>query len=162
MMTKPFQFIQPGKLVDGDLELVLVRTTQADPVKHYVPAYEFEMRRPGKSFAMGIIRLRIGTVAQVRYAGHIGYIVKPRFRGRRYAARSSRMLMPLASAHGLKGVWLTVDPANIASRRTCEIIGAKYMGTVRIPKTHEMYAIGARYRRRYRVDVKKALEEIRP
>jgi len=148
-MKKPFKFLKPGRLVDGGLELVLVKTTPADPVKGYVPGYEFEMRRTGTSRAMGTIRLRIGPAARLRYPGHIGYEVKERFRGHRYAARSCRLLLPLAAAHGLKAVWLTVDPKNIASRKTCRIIGAKYVQTVRIPRDHEMYVRG-RYRRRYR------------
>lgn len=39
----PFTFLRPGSLVDGDLELVLMRMIPADPIKRYVPAYEFEM-----------------------------------------------------------------------------------------------------------------------
>ena len=150
-MKTPFNFIRPGILRDGDLELVLLKTTPADPVKGYVPGYEFEMRRPGRKQAMGTIRLRIGSAAKLRYPGHIGYEVKPPFRGRRYAARSSLLLLPLARAHGLKAVWLTVDPKNIPSQRTCAIMGAKYVETVRIPMDHEMHAEGARYRRRYRL-----------
>jgi len=150
-MKKAFRFLKPGRLVDGDLELVLVRTIPADPVKRYVPAYEFEMRHPGGTAALGSIRLRIGSASALRYPGHIGYEVKSRFRGHRYAARSCRLLLPLARAHGLKAVWLTVDPKNIPSQRTCELLGAQCVETVRIPKAHEMYAQGARYRRRYRV-----------
>jgi predicted acetyltransferase len=156
MMTKaPFSFLRPGRLVDGDLELVLVHTVPADPVKRYVPGYEFEMRRPGKAVGMGLLRLRIGSALRLRYPGHIGYEVKRRFRGHRYAARSCRLVLSLARAHGLKALWLTVDPKNIASQRTCEILGAQWVETVRIPKTHEMYTKGARHRRRYRVDLKK-------
>ncbi|MEI6340092.1 MAG: GNAT family N-acetyltransferase [Verrucomicrobiota bacterium] len=125
----------------------------ADPVKRYVPAYEFEMRRPGKAAGMGMIRLRIGSAPTLRYAGHIGYEVKSRFRGHRYAARSCRLLLPLAREHGLKAVWLTVDPKNFASQKTCEILGAQWIETVRIPKTHEMYSLGARHRRRYKVEL---------
>lgn len=154
MVKTPFRFLRPGRLIDGDLELVLVRTVPADPVKRHVPSYEFEMRHPGKTFAMGSIRLRIGSALALRYPGHIGYEVKRRFRGHRYAARSCRLLFPLARAHGLKAVWLTVDPNNIASQRTCEILGAQWVETVRIPKKHEMFAPGAPYRRRYRVDLK--------
>jgi tagatose 1,6-diphosphate aldolase len=162
-MTKvPFTFLRPGRLVDGDLELVLVRTVPADPVKRYVPEYEFEMRRPGKAVGMGMLRLRIGSALTLRYPGHIGYEVKHRFRGRRYAARSCRLLLPLARAHGLKAVWLAVDPKNIASQRTCEILGAQWVETVRIPKTHEMYAQGARHRRRYRVDLKRMSNKDEP
>ena len=152
-MPTPFKFIRPGRLVDGELELVLIRKRPADPVKKYSPGYEFEMRRAGTAQRMGSIRLRIDSVRFLRYPGHLGYGVDEAFRGRRYAARSCRLLLPLARAHGLKSVWLTVDPRNVPSLRTCELIGARYVETVRIPKTHEMYRDGARYRRRYRIDL---------
>jgi predicted acetyltransferase len=152
-----FAFLEPGRLVDGDLELVLVKKTPADPIRGYVPGYEFEMRRPDALVTMGIIRLRIGPAVKLRFPGHIGYEVNKPFRGHRFAARSCGLLLPLARRHGLSAVWLTVDPRNKPSRRTCEIIGARYMETVRIPSTHEMYAQGSRYRRRYRLDVKKGL-----
>jgi predicted acetyltransferase len=158
---KPFKFLRPGRLVDGDLELVLVKTTPADPVKRYDPGYEFQMRHPGGRQSMGFIRLRIGSAAAMRCCGHIGYEVKSRFRGHRYAARSCRLLEPLARAHGLKALWLTVDPRNIPSQRTCEIIGAQRVETIQIPKTHEMYAHGARHRRRYRVDLTKTARPAR-
>ena len=156
-MKKPFRFINPGKLIDDDLELVLVRKSPADLVKRYVPGYEFEMRRPGKPSAMGNIRLRIGSAARLRYQGHIGYEVKKKFRGHRYAARSCGLILTLAYAHGLRAVWLTVDPKNIPSQKTCKIIGAKYVETVRIPNDHEMYQRGARYRQRHRLGLRKAL-----
>ena len=63
------------------------------------------------------------------------------------------MLLPFARAHGLKSVWLTVDPKNTASQRTCGIAGARYIDTIRIPKDHEMYKRGGRYLRRYRIDL---------
>lgn len=154
---RPFRFKEPGKLVDGDLELVLAGRHPADPVKKYVPDYEFEMRQTGTLTHLGLIRLRIGSARILRYAGQIGYEVDEPYRGHRYAARSCRLLLPFALAHGLTAVWLTVDPKNTASQRTCEIISARYMETVRIPKNHEMYQHGARYRRRYRLEVKQAL-----
>ena len=99
----------------------------------------------------------IGTTVKLRYAGHIGYEVLKEYRGHRYAARSCRLILPLASAHGLKAVWLTVDPKNIPSQKTCGIIRAAYVETVRIPKEQEMYQQGARYRRRYRLDLNEGL-----
>jgi tagatose 1,6-diphosphate aldolase len=156
-MKMTFEFKAPGKLVDHDLELVLVKTAPADLSRGYVPGYEFEMRQPGKAGSIGSIRLRIGFASKLRCAGHIGYEVNKQFRGHRYAARSCLLLLPLAAAHRLNAVWLTVDPKNVPSQRTCEIIGAKYVETVRILKTHEMYKQGARYRRPYRLNVKNGL-----
>jgi predicted acetyltransferase len=153
-VKQPFTFIDPGILIDDDLELILIEKAPADPVKRWVPQYFFEMRHPGDTIAMGSIRLRIGSAIKLRYAGHIGYEVKKAFRGHRYAARSCRLLFPLAYAHGLRAIWLTVDPHNIPSQKTCRIIGAKYIETVRLPKDHEMYRKESPYRRRYRVDLR--------
>src|SRR5437667_11485110 len=150
-MQTPFTFLRPGKLVDEDLELVLTRTVEADPTKHHVPMYEFDLRHSSQLVTMGKVRLRIGSARALRYHGHIGYEVRQRFRSHRYAARSCQLLLPLAYAHGLKALWLAVDPANIPSQKTCQIIGAKYIETVRIPHDHEIYRGGARYRRRYRL-----------
>jgi len=157
--VKPsFEFIHTDRYVDADLELVLAKTTPADPVKGYVPGYEFEMRETGKPAKIGCIRLRIGrTRPLIGWCGHIGYGVDEPARGRRYAARSCRLLFPLAYAHGLRTLWITCDPKNMASRRTCEIAGGEYVDTVLVPKGTEMYADGRRRVRRYRFDLRKIL-----
>jgi predicted acetyltransferase len=150
-MTAPFQFVCTGRYVDADLELALAQTTLADPVRKYVPAYEFDMRATGSTTKIGSIRLRIGrTRPLIGWCGHIGYEVDEKARGRRYAARSCRLLFPLAYAHGLRTLWITCDPRNMASRRTCEIAGGTYVNTVRVPKGTGMYEAGRRWVRRYR------------
>jgi len=154
-MSKDFTFIDPGKLIDGDLELVLVRKNPADPVKKHVPWYEFEMRKVGTRSRRGKITIRVGkTWFLTRCAGQIGYGVLKRYRGHRYAARACRLLMPLARAHGLKTLWITCKPKNTASRKTLELAGGRYVETVRIPKDSEMHRKGYRSVRRYRFNLK--------
>ncbi|OGO40143.1 MAG: hypothetical protein A2147_09375, partial [Chloroflexi bacterium RBG_16_57_8] len=114
-MSDSYTFFDPGRLVDGDLELVLVGQVPAEPARRRVPYYEFEMRHPNSTVPMGTIRLRIGSARSLRYAGQIGYEVFEPYRRHRYAARSCRLVLPLAQEHGLKAVWLTVDPKNVAS-----------------------------------------------
>jgi len=152
-LFRPFRFREPGPLVDGDLELVLAARHPVDPVRRWVPGYDFAMRQTGTGTHLGVIRLRVGPTSRLRYAGHIGYEVEVAQRGHRYAARSCRLLLPFARAHGLPAVWLTVDPANVPSIRTCERIGAKYVNTVRLPRDNPMYRRGARFRRRYRLEL---------
>ena len=157
-MKTEFQFIRPGKLADRDLRVVLTRTTPADPVKGYVPGYEFEMRHTDNGIRAGTIRLRIGRARPlIGWCGHIGYDVDEKYRGRRYAARSCQLVFPIAYAHGLRTIWITCDPKNMASRRTCEIAGGEYVDTVSVPKGTEMYAEGKRRVRRYRFTLKKLL-----
>ena len=156
-MKKVFKFLNPGRLIDGDLELVLVARRPADPELGHVPWYQFDMRKKSNSCRIGTINLRIGTARQLRCSAHIGYKVNNRYRGYRYAARSCRLLFGLAMAHGLKAVWMTCEPRNKASARTLELAGGQYIETIRVPRDHEMYAKGSRYLRRYRADLRKEL-----
>jgi predicted acetyltransferase len=149
-----FQFYDPGRLVDGDLELVLVEKYAGDPAKGYVPAYKFQMRLVGQDKAIGRIDLRMGNTNDIlMYAGHIGYGVAPEHRGQHYAARACRLLLPLARRHGLQTVWITCNPDNLASRRTCELAGGKLVEIVDLPADTDMYREGERQKCRYRLDL---------
>jgi len=147
-----FEFLDPGPLIDGDLELVLVEQRPADPARNRVPAYGFRMRLPGVEEA-GQITLRIGNPEHlVRYGGHLGYAVNPEHRGHHYAARACRLLLPLARQHGLQTIWITCNPDNWASRRTCELAGAVLVEIVDLPEDNDMYRKGERRKCRYRLE----------
>jgi predicted acetyltransferase len=198
-----FTFLDPGPLVDGDLELVepdsryaddllaacrhpttlaeapdLARVTRqglkhfldtapaghhpGDARRHQSPAYHFWMRLavpagadvPPSPRVAGGIALRIGDTPDLRrYIGHIGYNVYPAARGQHLAERSARLLLPLARRHGMSTVWITCNPDNPASQRTCERLGAVYVDTVDLPTSHELYGRGERQKFRYRVDL---------
>ena len=125
-----FQFHDPGELTDRELTLVLVEKCPADPQRELVPEYRFEMRRAGIEEKVGHICLRVGLTPQLRrFGGHIGYGVDPPYRGRRFAARSCRLLFPLAQSHCLDPLLVTCGADNKASRRTCEIIGGQLVRT---------------------------------
>jgi predicted acetyltransferase len=149
-----FEFNNPGKLIDGDLELILIHKYPGNHAIGHVPTYQFKMTHVGQNTEIGHINLRIGTTDHiVMYAGHIGYGVHPEYRGRRYAARACRLLLPLARSHGLKTLWITCNPENLASRRTCELAGAELVEIVELPPGNEMYRRGERKKCRYRIDL---------
>jgi predicted acetyltransferase len=152
MATIRTDFLDPGELCDGELRLFVAERVAADPVKGHVPAYNFAMTIVGHDDVIGQIGLRLGaTDFLVRYAGQLGYDVDERHRGHRYAARSCTLLFPLARAHGFTELWITCDPINIASRRTCEFAGAELVEIVALPPDCEMYADGERFKCRYRI-----------
>jgi len=197
LFNRRFKFLEPGRLIDRELELVEpsevwaddvlaacqhpltqqnapaeAQTTQASlleflqnsPRGHEagavggrVPAYHFWMisRDPTCPVRVaGGIGLRIGDTPELRlFSGHIGYHVYPPARGRRYAERAVRLLLPLAKRHRVNPLWITVNPDNIASRRTCERVGATLVETISIPSTHEFYTRGERDKCRYRIRV---------
>ncbi len=130
----------------------------SDPKRNLVPAYHFWMRWrdevTGRYRMAGGISLRVGNSRDLeQFAGHIGYHVYPPARGRHFAERAARLLVPLVHFHGLSPVWITCNPDNGASRRTCERLGASYLETVDVPITHPFYGRGEFQKCRYRWDV---------
>jgi predicted acetyltransferase len=131
------------------------RCEAIDPDGNKVPAYSFWMCTENSPLPIaGSIRLRVARSKEIEYYwGHFGYHVFPPCRGRHYAERACRLLFPLAKRHQLSPLWITCDPDNIASQRTCERLGGKYMGTAPVPIDHLLYASGQREKRRYRIDL---------
>ena len=147
-----FEFLDPGALSDGELELILVETKPGDPSREWLPGYLFEMRVGGRR--AGGLNLRVGNARKiVMYAGHIGYAVEPEHRGHHYAERACRLILPLAKAHGLDTIWITCNPDNIPSRRTCERLGAEMVEIVPLPEDDDQYQAGDREKCRYRLDL---------
>ena len=149
-----FEFLEPGCLVDGELELVLSEQNPPEPERGWLPSYVFKMTVDGSAEGVGRISLRIDTVHQLdMYAGQMGYRVEPAQRGRHYAARSVKLLLPLARAHGMQTIWITCNPDNIASRRSCELAGADLVESVDIPVDDALYLRGDRQKCRYRIEL---------
>jgi tagatose 1,6-diphosphate aldolase len=201
-LLEQFRFVDPGPLIDGDLELVapaepwvdplletlahpqtrelspqdatltreqVVRFVQQFPLgrqpgdveKGFVPAYHFWMHlrptfvtgRPPVAIAGGI-GLRVGHTRNLEmYLGHVGYNVYPPARGRRLAARAVRLLLPLARRLGLNPLWITCNPDNVPSRRTCELAGGRLVEVVPLPADHPLALRGEHEKCRYRFDL---------
>ena len=207
----PFQFLDPGPLIDGDLELVrphagligevlasaqhplTLRDAPADAkvtrleLEDYlkavpggrvpadlgrgrVPQYDFWMCRreggripllgrlslvpPSSLRVLGGVTMRVGHTPPLElYYGHVGYHVFPAARGRHYAERAVRLLLPLARRHGLNPLWITCNPDNWASRRTCESLGMRLVEIISVPPEEPLYARGQREKCRYRLDL---------
>lgn len=151
MTTTGFRFLDVNPLRDGELELVLAERQPAEASIWGVPAYIFNMRNHLSGQKMGHISFRIGDRWNIRYAGQIGYAVEEAFRGRRYAERSCRLLLPLVRRHGLHELWITCGPDNPASRRTLERLGAELIEVVEVPPGYPMPEGSIRHKCRYRL-----------
>jgi tagatose 1,6-diphosphate aldolase len=77
----------------------------------------------------------------------------PEYRGKRFAARATRLLFPLARDLDLNPLWITCNPENVASRRTCERAGGRLVEVVKLPRDHNLYRKGERAKCRYRFDL---------
>ena len=142
--------LEVPQLADRELELHLSERTLGDPARNWLPAYRFDMRVNGRK--AGAISLRVGSNEYIElYAGHIGYGVEYDFRGNHYAARACKLLFDLARHHGMTTLWITCNPENVASRRTCELIGGELVDIVDLPPETDMYKEGERQKCRYRI-----------
>lgn len=147
-----FRFLDIGALHDRELALHLLECRPGDPANDRAPAYYFQMRARGRP--AGQIDLRIGESPMLLlYGGQVGYTVFPTFRGHHYAERACRLLLPLARAHGLHTLWITCNPDNLASRRTCERLGMTLVEIVPLPPELEVYRTGARQKCRFALDL---------
>jgi predicted acetyltransferase len=125
-----FQFIDPGILIDEELELRLQETCPCNPEKGYVPEYKFEMVHATTKATMGSLDLRVGLTEKLKeFGGHIGYEVAEHYRGHKYAVRSCKLLFPLIQKLGIQPAIVTCYSQNIPSIKTIESIGAKLVVT---------------------------------
>ncbi len=146
------EFQELVELEDGNLRLVVTAREPAVPEKGWVPAYRLSILVDGEP--VGRIDLRLGeTDFMVRFGGQVGYDIDPPHRGHRYAARALRLLGSLARLHGFSVLWISCNPENLPSRRTCELAGAELVEIVELPSDCDMYADGDRTKCRYRLDV---------
>lgn len=142
--------VAPGGLRDEEFELRLSRF-EIHPV-HHVPTYQFLMFHLHTGEELGNIRLSVGSTPHLElYAGHIGYGVLPPHRGHHYAARAVRLLLPFAMQFHLDPLWITCDPDNLASRRTLELAGAKFVEIVDVPPDCIIHRTGHPRKCRYKL-----------
>lgn len=146
------EFLNTDNLKTDEIVLKLDHTCEANPEKQWVPAYYFNICLPDGT-AIGYCDLRIGHNQKLYVGGNIGYGIDEPYRGHRYAAKACKLLFGLAKRHGLDYVIITCQPDNIASARTCEIAGGRFLEIVDIPEDNEMYAEGKCKVRVYRFEI---------
>jgi predicted acetyltransferase len=72
---------------------------------------------------LGGIALRTGPADYVRWAGHVGFGIRPSARGRGLASWALRAMLPEARTLGLPRILLVCAATNTASARTIERAG---------------------------------------
>jgi tagatose 1,6-diphosphate aldolase len=137
----------PTELSFGEVRLRFSHIVDADPARDLVPFYHFRLLTQDGQDA-GHINFRIGNTDHIRlFAGHLGFAINEPFRGRGWAGQGCRGLVPFMRTI-YDTIILTCDPANSASRRTIEKLGAQFLEEVSLerPVSH---CDGIRIKRRY-------------
>jgi len=139
-----FAFLDYDRISGDEIDLAIDFKAPGDERLGVVPAYHYGMVLHGTHVRVGGIDLRVGYTESLYYGGNIGYSVLPAYRGRRFAAQACRLLRPLALAHGMEKLYITCNPDNVPSRKTCESIGARLVDIVDLPPDNDMYLRGER------------------
>jgi len=139
-----FEFKEIEELTDGEIKLILEEKVPENKVKKYVPAYKFSIILEKSNIKVGFIDIRIGYNQGLYYGGHIGYTVYECFRGHNYAIKACQLIKKVAYDHNMKKLYITCNPDNIASRKTCEKLGLSLLEIANLPKDNDMYIEGER------------------
>ena len=127
----PMRFDDPKEWLDH----VIRYTDPATLPEGKVLATQFLAVRESDGRLMGMIQVRHYFNEYLeKYAGHIGYSVRPCERRRGYAKEMLRLALPYCKGIGLTRVLITCEVSNEGSRRTILSNGGVYESTVHEPE----------------------------
>jgi len=147
------QFFDTSDLKTDEVFLMLDKTTDADPAKKWVPSYYFKICRTVDGAEVGVCDLRVGHNEKLYYGGNIGYAVHEQFRGNYYAGKACLLLFELARKHDMEYLYITCNPDNYPSRKTCEFAGGVLEAIVDVPIDNDMYLRGEKQKCVFRFDL---------
>jgi predicted acetyltransferase len=102
-----------------------------------VPATQFLLIRQCDNRLVGMIQIRHCFNEYLeKYAGHIGYSIRPSERKKGYAKRMLKMALPFCKELGLQKVLISCNDTNIGSEKTIIANGGVYESTVTEPNTN--------------------------
>ena len=134
---------------DGEIDLLLSDSDVTDAECGIVDGYLFYIHNKKTRSYAGYVSLRLGESPALYYLGHIGYRIEPEWRGRGYAAKACKLLLPLLEELQLESVVITTDVDNIASRKTCEKLGCHLERIAPVPSAYRAICSGSTAKCRY-------------
>ena len=137
-----FEFKDFDYLTDKEIDLIIDEKVEGNEEKGYVPAYKYKIYKHKSNDIIGEIDIRIGNNQNTSFGGNIGYAIEEMFRGNGYASKACNLIKIVAKSHGVNSLFITCNPDNWASRKTCEKIGARFIELIVLPEDNEMYLAG--------------------
>jgi len=134
-------------LTDGEITLKISGKYFGD--EDLLPFYYYDIFL-GDRF-IGRISMRIGSNFNSYYNGNIGYEIEEIFKGKNYALKACKLVLPIAKAHGMNEIVLTCDEDNIPSYKTIEKLGAELIEITKPPQIYFAYRENMKRQRIYKL-----------
>jgi predicted acetyltransferase len=131
-------------LSDDEIYIKLNEIVPANFMKGFVPAYKYPIFLNNTEEQIGIIDLRIGFNEGIYYGGNIGYTIFEQYRGSNFALKACLLIKQVATSFDMDKVYITCNPDNIGSRKTCEKLGLHLVEIADLPPHNDMYIDGER------------------
>ena len=94
------------------------------PNEEKVPAVTYFLVRESDNKIVGMINIRLALNERLRkYAGHIGYCIRPTERRKGYNKINLYLGLKVCQQHNIKEVFMDCDSDNIASSKTMQALG---------------------------------------
>ena len=140
--------LAPESLLGDRVVLQFARVVPGHEPSGIVPSYHFRiLTYDGQP--VGHINFRIGETRHIMLvAGHIGYKIKKKHRGKGYAEEACRVLASFVASLRDE-VIITANPDNHASLRIIQKLGATFLDEIVVPEDDPSYANGARKKCRF-------------
>lgn len=127
----------PLRRIADPEEYIRICSEYEDPLKvpaRLVPATQFLFLRKSDNKLVGMIQVRHRFNDYLeKYAGHIGYSVRPSERRKGYAKEMLRITLPFCREIGIDKVLITCIDGNIGSEKTILANGGIYEYTIHEP-----------------------------
>lgn len=146
-------FFNTDHLKTDEILLRLEKTVAANPEKRWVDTYHFKIVLRSTNTEVGYCDFRVGNTEKLYFGGNIGYGVYESYRGNHYAGKACLLLFELAKMHGMQYLYVTCNPDNFASRKTCEYAGGILESMIDLPTDNDMYLIGEKQKCIYRFNL---------
>ena len=130
----------PLRRFEDPLEYIKTCKEYEDPEtvpSHLVPATQWLFVRKSDGKLVGMLQVRHCFNEYLeKYAGHIGYSVRPCERRKGYAKKMLKMALPFCREIGLEKVLISCIDGNVGSEKTILANGGVYESTVLEPNTN--------------------------
>ena len=137
------EFKNTKYLKNAEVELRLREAVESVEKFGGVPVYYFDILNCDGD-KVGTCELRVGHNDELYYYGNILCEIEPRYQGRHFAFKATRLLLLLAKDHNMGYISVTCAKDNVKIKSTCNMLGMQLLEVCDLPLDHPIRNIGGK------------------